>query len=119
MLHRPLGIGVQGLADVFALMDIAFDSDKAIQLNKDIFETIYYAALITSMELSRERNEEMGILREALDNDYLLVNNSDDPVSSFTLSSTCKNKIYRDKLEKLLKKHNPNLAEMNKLNLDY
>ncbi len=116
LLHRPLGIGVQGLADVFALMNIAFDSEEAIQLNKDIFETIYYAALITSMELSRERNDEIGILREALDNDYLLVNNHDDSLSSFTLSKTCKNKIYRNQLEKLLKKHNPILAEMKKLN---
>lgn len=46
--HRPIGIGVQGLADVFALMDIAFTSEKARQVNAAIFETIYHAAVETS-----------------------------------------------------------------------
>ena len=45
--HRPIGIGVQGLADVFMMLDIAFTSDKAKSINKKIFETIYYAALVT------------------------------------------------------------------------
>ena len=115
LLHRPLGIGVQGLADVFALMDIAFDSEKAIQLNKDIFETIYYAALSTSMELSRERKKGMYKLREALDNDYLLVVDNKEKISSFYLSSSCKDKKYRDQLDRLLKEHLPILAEMNNL----
>ena len=52
MRHRPIGIGVQGLADVFAMMDIPFESDEAKQLNKDIFETIYFAALTCSADLS-------------------------------------------------------------------
>ena len=53
--HRPIGIGVQGLADAFILMDIAFHSEEAKQLNKEIFETIYYGALIKSNELAIER----------------------------------------------------------------
>ena len=118
LLHRPLGIGVQGLADVFALMDIAFDSVKAIQLNKDIFETIYYAALSTSMELSRERKEGMYKLRVALDNDYLIVIDNNERTSSFYLSSTCEDKMYKDKLDRLLKEHRPILAEMNNLDSD-
>ena len=52
--HRPIGIGVQGLADVFAMLRLPFTSDAAKQLNKDIFETLYYAALEASMELSIE-----------------------------------------------------------------
>ena len=52
--HRPIGIGVQGLADVFALMDIAFYSEKAVEINKKIFETIYYGAMESSMELAKE-----------------------------------------------------------------
>ena len=48
MRHRPIAIGVQGLADVFMMMGLSFDSELARQLNKDIFETIYYAALIES-----------------------------------------------------------------------
>ena len=52
MRHRPIGIGVQGLADVFIMMRFPFTSDKAKKLNKDIFETIYYSALESSCELA-------------------------------------------------------------------
>ena len=48
MRHRPIGLGVQGLADAFILMRMPFDSPEAKQLNKDIFETIYFAALTES-----------------------------------------------------------------------
>jgi ribonucleoside-diphosphate reductase alpha chain len=51
--HRPIGIGVQGLADAFILMDIPFHSEKAKDMNKLIFETIYYASLVKSNELAR------------------------------------------------------------------
>jgi len=53
MRNRPIGIGVQGLADAFILMRYPFDSEEAIQLNKDIFETIYYGALKESCELAK------------------------------------------------------------------
>jgi len=53
--HRPIGIGVQGLADVFILMDIAFFSDDAKKINQSIFETIYHASLEKSNELSLQR----------------------------------------------------------------
>jgi ribonucleoside-diphosphate reductase alpha chain len=52
MRHRPIGIGVQGLADTFVLMDIPFHSDEAKEVNKLIFETIYHAALEKSNEIS-------------------------------------------------------------------
>ena len=52
--HRPIGLGVQGLADVFILLRMAFDSPDARQLNKDIFETIYYAALTASKDIAIE-----------------------------------------------------------------
>jgi ribonucleotide reductase alpha subunit len=55
MRHRPIGIGVQGLADTFALMGIPFHSDDAKKVNILIFETIYHASLEQSMEISRER----------------------------------------------------------------
>ena len=54
MRHRPIGIGVQGLADVFALLKMPFESPEARKLNKDIFETIYYAALEESCQLAIE-----------------------------------------------------------------
>ena len=58
-LHRPIGLGVQGLADVFAMMDIAFHSDEAKEINKNIFETIYHAAVERSCEIAQERKEGM------------------------------------------------------------
>lgn len=54
MRHRPLGIGVQGLADVFFKFKTTYDSEIAADLNRRIFETIYYAALSASTKLSRE-----------------------------------------------------------------
>jgi ribonucleoside-diphosphate reductase alpha chain len=51
--HRPIGIGVQGLADVFMMMNIPFHSEEARTLNREIFETIYYAALKASMGLAK------------------------------------------------------------------
>lgn len=51
--HRPIGLGVQGLADAFILMRFPFDSAQAKQLNKEIFETIYYAALTASKDLAK------------------------------------------------------------------
>jgi ribonucleoside-diphosphate reductase alpha chain len=52
--HRPIGLGVQGLADVFILMRYAFDSPEAKQLNRDIFETIYFAAVTESCNLAEQ-----------------------------------------------------------------
>ena len=52
MRHRPIGIGVQGLADAFILMRHAFESEEAMKLNKQIFETIYYGAMESSCELA-------------------------------------------------------------------
>lgn len=52
--HRPIGIGVQGLADAFILMRYPFESPEAQLLNKQIFETIYYGALEASCELAKE-----------------------------------------------------------------
>ena len=52
MRHRPIGIGVQGLADTFLLLKMAFESEEAKKLNREIFETIYFAAMETSMEIA-------------------------------------------------------------------
>ncbi len=54
MRHRPIGIGVQGLADAFILLRMPFDSKEARGLNKDIHETIYFAAMEASMELAKK-----------------------------------------------------------------
>lgn len=52
--HRPVGLGVQGLADVFMLLGLPFESDMAKVLNKNIFETIYYGAMLASNNIARE-----------------------------------------------------------------
>lgn len=52
MRHRPIGIGVQGLADTYAILKISFDSPEAMDLNERIFESIYYGAVKSSMELA-------------------------------------------------------------------
>ncbi|MFN4765865.1 MAG: ribonucleoside-diphosphate reductase subunit alpha [Bacteroidota bacterium] len=52
--HRPIGIGIQGLADVFITMRYAFESEEAAALNREIFETIYFGAMTASMELAKE-----------------------------------------------------------------
>jgi ribonucleoside-diphosphate reductase alpha chain len=54
MRHRPVGLGVQGLADAFILLRMPFTSDEAKQLNQDIFETMYFAAVTASMEMAKE-----------------------------------------------------------------
>ena len=52
--HRPIGLGVQGLADAFIMMRLPFTSDKARELNQEIFETLYFASLEASMELAKK-----------------------------------------------------------------
>jgi ribonucleoside-diphosphate reductase alpha chain len=54
MRHRPVGLGVQGLADAFMMLRHAFDSEEARILNKNIFETIYYAALCASKDIAKK-----------------------------------------------------------------
>ncbi len=54
MRHRPIGLGIQGLADAFILLRLPFTSDEARKLNQEIFETLYYAAVTASMEAAKE-----------------------------------------------------------------
>ena len=54
MRHRPIGLGVQGLADAFILLRLPFTSDEARKLNQEIFETLYFAAVTASMEAAKE-----------------------------------------------------------------
>lgn len=54
MRHRPVGLGVQGLADAFIMMRLPFTSDEAKKLNQEIFETLYFAAATASMEMAKE-----------------------------------------------------------------
>lgn len=97
LLHRPIGIGVQGLADVFILMDVAYHSEEALEINKLIFETIYYASLESSMEISKERSEYM-------DSEYL------DIIHEEYIDPTC---VIPNPDEKIITYKNSNNVKMN------
>ena len=75
LLHRPIGIGVQGLADTFAMMDIPFDSDEACHVNKQIFETIYHGALEMSNELSKKRQPSMQTIYNSCSHGLMALSN--------------------------------------------
>ena len=64
--HRPIGIGVQGLADVFAQMKIPFESDKAKELNSKIFEAIYYGSMKRSNDISIKRQKDVSDIQQYL-----------------------------------------------------
>jgi len=66
MRHRPIGLGVQGLANVFYEMKTEFGSDLSRELNDKIFESIYYGSLEASMEISRDRENEMKLLKKSI-----------------------------------------------------
>ena len=70
--HRPIGIGVQGLANVFYEMKVPFGSDESKEINSKIFESIYYGSLEASMELSKEREEKMNIIKYGVHNDIFV-----------------------------------------------
>jgi len=72
--HRPMGIGVQGLADTLALMDLSWKCDDARKLNILIFETIYYGAVTESIKISKElTNEKMNKLQQLKNEHKLLI----------------------------------------------
>tara|TARA_Y100000389_G_scaffold113691_3_gene110843 strand:- start:6534 stop:10454 length:3921 start_codon:yes stop_codon:yes gene_type:complete len=75
--HRPIGIGVQGLADVFILMDTPFDSEEAKVININIFKTIYHAALEKSLELSQDRIADIKYLRDEYKTNWDFADESD------------------------------------------
>lgn len=77
--HRPIGLGVQGLADTFILMRYPFESAEAKELNRLIFETIYHAAVEQSMKIAKTRYE---IISQSGETDYNLNLNEFDPIST-------------------------------------
>ena len=111
MKHRPIGIGVQGLADTFFKMRYPFTSDKAKQLNKEIFECIYHGSLESSMELSKKRkivyNEIKLLESEFLTKHLSTFNNEEEYITWYNQSvdKIKENKkivnFYKDEKEKL------------------
>ena len=115
MLHRPIGLGVQGLADTFAMMDYPFDSDKSKKLNEDIFETIYHAAVETSCELAEERAAGMIALREAIDNDRLGFADYDDPCCNKLIVPNEPDSALPKAYQTLIDRYHPIYYEIDKL----
>jgi ribonucleoside-diphosphate reductase alpha subunit len=76
LLHRPIGIGVQGLADAFIMMDIPFHSDDAKEVNKLIFETMYHAALEKSNEIAIIKRDEYDFSDEDLESETLRIHSN-------------------------------------------
>ena len=122
--HRPIGIGVQGLADVFFKMDMAFISDQAKEINIKIFETIYYAALEKSMLLAKERYEAMKFLKEQYDlNNWTFISDEDE-CREYNIYNVTDASIHiaieNDKLiDAALKTASPIKAEIENLDLQY
>ncbi len=124
LLHRPIGIGVQGLADCFIIMDLPFTSEKAKEINRLIFETIYHGSLEKSYLLSRERQEDLEYLKNEFEynnwNFSKCDNNSQDICREYNIYNTtgCSSSEV-DKIDnitlKLLEKHKPIINEITNL----
>lgn len=98
LLHRPIGIGVQGLADTFILMDIPYESERAKTINKLIFETIYHAALQSSNELSKSRLDNMKSILEYKEHGVDIFTDYNDRVCRDYLDDISHHKAFQDNL---------------------
>ena len=119
LLHRPIGIGVQGLADVFMMMDYAFASDLAKEMNKMIFETIYHASLEMSCEISKERYKSMQYLKdEYTSSDWSFKDKSetctDYKIMNTSCASSSKVAEIDEKTRTMLQDMKPTYLEMTK-----
>ncbi len=122
--HRPIGIGIQGLADVFLKMDLAFTSHDAKEINKLIFETIYFAALTRSYEISKERLEDLMFLKtEYESNNWRFVDSNPEcreySIYNVSDASSVNAKNSDTKIQYCLDKMKPVKAEIENLKKDY
>jgi ribonucleoside-diphosphate reductase alpha subunit len=122
ILHRPIGIGVQGLADLFIELDLPFNSEEAKNINKNIFETIYHAALEKSCELSKERIDNLKYLESEYnygnwtfkdDNLDICTEYNIYNVTDASITNAIKND---DNIEKALRIIRPNKKEISLIN---
>ena len=122
--HRPIGIGVQGLADVFFKMNLSFTGEKAQKINKLIFETIYYATLVKSNELSKERYEALTYLKAQYKlNNWSFKENNDEcriyDIYNLTEASSTDAIETDNKIKEFLEKYKPIKGEIDKLDSEY
>ncbi|MBC8296275.1 MAG: hypothetical protein H8E55_10815, partial [Pelagibacterales bacterium] len=104
MKHRPIGLGIQGLADTLALMRIPFETEDTLQLNRDIMETIYHASLQASNDKSKSRCEDMKSLVKT-------INEFNFTVPEFYRKDTV---LDNQKANVLYHKLRPNTYELNR-----
>jgi ribonucleoside-diphosphate reductase alpha subunit len=94
MKHRPIGLGIQGLADTLALMRIPFDSECAVELNGKIMETIYLAALTASNDIAKSRYTQMNMLIDYFASNNIVPGEFYNPDTVLTEKNI--NKIYHE-----------------------
>jgi len=110
--HRPIGIGVQGLADVFVLLDLPFESDEAKKVNINIFKTIYHAALEQSNQIAIDRITDIEYLIDEYNSGNWTFNTEDDICTEYNIynvtDANITNAINNDnKIDRLLNKYRP------------
>ena len=102
--HRPMGIGVQGLADVYNILELAWGSEEANNLNKKIFETIYYESIKESNRLAMEREKDLIRIKELISNivkSDSVNNNVKDKINEILNSNITDSNEYISKLKEL------------------
>ena len=103
-LHRPIGIGVQGLADVFAMLKMPFNSEQAKKLNNDIFETIYFGAMETSLEIAKKRSEPLKRIKKIMGIlDDPGSNGKDDDIGNLKKELSALKKVMKPTKEELVR----------------
>ena len=116
LLHRPIGIGVQGLADAFILMDIPYSSLKAKEVNKDIFETIYHASIEASNDIAIERAVAMNILKKDLKADKIYFTSKSPEETKIKLNElNIHNNTQRDAIMNMINQYNPIYSELTRI----
>lgn len=96
MKHRPIGLGVQGLADVLAMLRIPYSSDEALEINKKIFGTIYHASLQASCDIAKNREVEFKLLKEYFDEHSKKIPTDEFYDNNFTCTPKKIEKIYHN-----------------------
>ncbi len=110
--HRPIGIGVQGLADVFVLLDLPFESDEAKKININIFKTIYHAALEQSNQIAIDRIPDIEYLIDEYNLGNWTFKTENDICTEYNIynvtDASITNAINNDnKIDRLLNKYRP------------
>ena len=110
--HRPIGIGVQGLADVFVLLDLPFESDEAKKININIFKTIYHAALEQSNQIAIDRIPDIEYLINEYNSGNWTFKTEHDVCTEYNIynvtDASITNAINNDnKIDRLLNKYKP------------